>query len=86
MHGVFKLETIGDAWVGVTNLTQPQNKHAIRIVQFSTGTLHAAESIAIHPHKPEMGCIKLRIGFHSGPAVSNVVGTKIFDIVCLGIQ
>lgn len=75
-HGVYKLETIGDAWVGVCNLTQTQHDHAARIARFSIDAVHAAQNTAIHPDKPEMGNVKIRVGFHSGPVVSNVVGTK----------
>ncbi len=31
-HGVFKVETIGDAWMGVCNLDQAQSDHAARSV------------------------------------------------------
>jgi len=75
-HGVFKLETIGDAWVGVTNLTNTQDDHAARIARFSIDALRASQCTAIHPNKPEMGTVKIRVGFHSGPVVSNVVGTR----------
>lgn len=61
-HGVFKLETIGDAWVGVTNLTQKQSDHTARMARFSVDALNAALKTPIHPDKPEMGYVKLRIG------------------------
>lgn len=75
-HAVFKLETIGDAWVGVSNLAGDQPDHAARIARFSIDALHAARATLIHPDKPEMGCVQIRVGFHSGPVVSNVVGTR----------
>lgn len=76
-HGVFKLETIGDAWVGTCNLNNSQEKdHAARISLFSIDAMRAAKRTAIHPDKPEMGNVKIRVGFHSGPVVSSVVGTK----------
>ena len=51
---MFKLETIGDAWVGVCNLTKTQLDHAARIARFSIDAVHAAQRTAIHPGKPEM--------------------------------
>ena len=75
-HQVFKLETIGDAWVGVTNLAGDQVDHAARIARFSIDAMHAAHSTIIHPDKPEMGTVKIRVGFHSGSVVSNVVGSR----------
>lgn len=75
-HGVFKLETIGDAWVGVTNLNRPQPDHAARIARFSMDALRAAQSTPIHLERPEMGNVQIRVGFHSGPVVASVVGTR----------
>jgi len=75
-HGVYKLETIGDAWVGVCNLTRSQHDHAARIARFSMDAVRAAQETVIHPDKPEMGNVRIRVGFHSGPVVSNVVGTR----------
>lgn len=75
-HGVFKLETIGDAWVGVTNLTRPQADHAARIARFSVDAVQTALSTPIHPDRPELGNVKIRVGFHSGPVVASVVGTR----------
>lgn len=39
-HGVFKVETIGDAWMGVCNLEQPQPDHAARSVLPRHSTAH----------------------------------------------
>jgi guanylate cyclase, other len=39
-HGVFKVETIGDAWMGVCNLDQPQPDHAARLVLPRHSTAH----------------------------------------------
>jgi len=75
-HRIFKLETIGDAWVGATNLVQNQPDHAARIARFSIEAVRAAQATAIHRRKPEMGKVKIRVGFHSGPVVSSVVGTR----------
>ena len=75
-HEVFKLETIGDAWVGVCNLRSSQPDHAARIARFSIDAVEAARQTAIHLDRPELGTVKIRVGFHSGPVVSNVVGTR----------
>lgn len=75
-HEVFKLETIGDAWVGVTNLNQSQSDHSARIARFAVDAVRAAQNIVIHPDRPEMGNVKIRVGVHSGPVVSSVVGKR----------
>lgn len=75
-HQVFKLETIGDSWVGATNLVNPQMDYAARIARFSIDAIRAAYNTPIHHQKPELGYVKIRVGFHCGPVVSSVVGTR----------
>jgi serine/threonine protein kinase len=76
-HKIFKVETIGDAYMAVTNLVEEQpNDHALRIALFAVHAIEAANSTFIDPERPEMGTIKIRVGFHSGPVVANVVGTR----------
>eukprot|EP00980_Cylindrotheca_fusiformis_P023299 scaffold10339_cov101-Cylindrotheca_fusiformis.AAC.3 len=75
-HGVFKVETIGDAWVGVTNLEGNQNdSHTKRIAQFAVDAIAAARNIRIDEDDPSSGNIHIRVGFHSGNVVSNVIGS-----------
>jgi len=75
-HEVFKLETIGDAWVGVTNLEGNQDlTHAKRIAEFAVDAVEAANNIWIDEERPEAGSVHIRVGFHSGPVVSNVIGS-----------
>jgi class 3 adenylate cyclase len=76
-HHVYKVETIGDAYMAVTNLVADQREdHAARIARFSLGAVAAANSVLIDEDNPGMGHISIRVGFHSGPVVANVVGTK----------
>jgi class 3 adenylate cyclase len=76
-HKIFKVETIGDAYMAVTNLVEDQpDDHALRIAHFAISAIEAANSTLIDPQSPEMGTIKIRVGFHSGPVVANVVGTR----------
>jgi class 3 adenylate cyclase len=76
-HKIFKVETIGDAYMAVTNLVEDQpNDHALRIAHFAIHAIEAASSTLINSQRPEMGTIEIRVGFHSGPIVANVVGTR----------
>ena len=75
-HDVFKVETIGDSWMGVTNLSKDQPDHAARIVAFSVDAMRAAQDTWIDPSAPTLGRVNLRIGMHSGPVVANVVGSR----------
>jgi hypothetical protein len=76
-HHVYKVETIGDAYMAVTNLVADQGEdHASRIARFSLEAVAAANSVLIDEENPGMGHVNIRAGFHSGPVVANVVGTK----------
>eukprot|EP00980_Cylindrotheca_fusiformis_P023390 scaffold10429_cov126-Cylindrotheca_fusiformis.AAC.21 len=75
-HGVFKVETIGDAWMGVTNLEGNQNDtHAKRVAEFAIDAVEAASRVLIDEDDPRAGCLHIRVGFHSGSVVSNVIGS-----------
>lgn len=74
---VFKVETIGDAYMGVCNLVEDQkDDHARRIAHFAAGAIEAAGRTVIDLDDPARGCVNLRVGFHSGCVVANVVGTR----------
>jgi len=76
IHDVFKVETIGDAYMAVTNLVKNQPDHAKRIAMFSIDALCAANDTLINTNDPSMGVVNIRVGFHSGPVVANVVGSR----------
>jgi len=76
-HGVFKVETIGDAYMAVTNLVTDQpDDHALRIARFAIGAVRAANKTPIDLDDPSKGNVRIRVGFHSGPVVANVVGSR----------
>lgn len=75
-HEVFKVETIGDAWMGVTNLTKDQPDHVKRIARFAIDARNAAAETKIDLDDPESGFVQIRVGFHAGPVVSNIVGSR----------
>lgn len=76
-HDVFKIETIGDAYVGVCNLVKNQEAdHAKRIAEFAIDTLKAAADTLILPEDPSMGAVRIRVGVHCGPLVARVVGSR----------
>ncbi|GFR93311.1 guanylate cyclase [Elysia marginata] len=70
---VYKVETIGDAYMVVSGLPiRNGNSHAAEIASMSLSLLFAIKSFTIR-HKPG-DTLKLRIGIHSGPCVAGVVG------------
>lgn len=75
-HKVFKVETIGDAYMAVTNLVDDQPDHACILGKFAKDALKAARETLIDAENPSTGNIQIRVGLHSGPVVANVVGSR----------
>ncbi|ESO89768.1 hypothetical protein LOTGIDRAFT_206798 [Lottia gigantea] len=73
---VYKVETIGDAYMVVSGLpVRNGNLHAREIARMSLALLKAVLSFRIK-HRPNEQ-LKLRIGIHTGPVVTGVVGLKM---------
>ena len=76
-HDVFKIETIGDAYVCVCNLVKDHAiDHAKRVAEFAIDTLKAAAETPILCDDPSMGAVRIRVGIHCGPLVARVVGSR----------
>ncbi|XP_032674981.1 receptor-type guanylate cyclase Gyc76C-like [Odontomachus brunneus] len=72
-YDVYKVETIGDAYMVVSGLPiKNGDRHAGEIASMSLELLNAVKqhTIAHRPHET----LKLRIGIHTGPVVAGVVG------------
>ncbi|XP_064645630.1 atrial natriuretic peptide receptor 1-like isoform X2 [Lineus longissimus] len=73
---VYKVETIGDAYMVVSGLPIRNGKlHAREVARMSLSLLSAVHCFKIR-HRPEEK-LKLRIGIHTGPCVAGVVGLKM---------
>ncbi|XP_067129062.1 guanylate cyclase 32E-like isoform X2 [Centruroides vittatus] len=73
---VYKVETIGDAYMVVSGLPISNgNLHATQIASMALHLLNAIRTFEIR-HMPG-DRLKLRIGIHSGPCVAGVVGLKM---------
>ena len=76
-HDLYKIETIGDAFMAATNLVKDQSAdHCKRVAAFALDAIEVANKTLIDIEDPTKGCINLRVGFHSGPVVADVVGHR----------
>ncbi|XP_057309725.1 atrial natriuretic peptide receptor 1-like isoform X2 [Hydractinia symbiolongicarpus] len=74
-HDVYKVETIGDAYMVASGLPLRNGiKHAGEIATLSLDLLKVVEPFKIK-HRPEMS-LQMRIGIHTGPCVAGVIGLK----------
>ncbi|KAL0973346.1 hypothetical protein UPYG_G00202270 [Umbra pygmaea] len=72
-HDVYKVETIGDAYMVASGLPKRNgNKHAAEIANMSLNILSSVGTFQMR-HMPGMP-VRIRIGIHSGSCVAGVVG------------
>lgn len=62
--------------MGVTNLEKKQmGTHVKHAALFAIDLVNEASKILIDEEDPGKGYINIRVGFHCGPVVSNVIGS-----------
>uniref|UniRef100_A0A914QB65 Guanylate cyclase n=2 Tax=Panagrolaimus davidi TaxID=227884 RepID=A0A914QB65_9BILA len=72
-HNCYKVETIGDGYLCASGLPiRNGDRHAQDIAEMSFGFLRSIKTFRI-PHLPNER-VNIRIGLHTGPCVSGVVG------------
>ncbi|XP_027663599.1 retinal guanylyl cyclase 2 isoform X1 [Falco biarmicus] len=72
-HDVYKVETIGDAYMVASGLPKRNgNKHAAEIANMSLDILSSVGTFKMR-HMPDIP-LRIRIGLHTGPCVAGVVG------------
>jgi guanylate cyclase len=77
-YDIFKIETIGDAYMCAGNLANDQQAldHDVkRVAQFAIEAVHMASKIMVDEDDPNRGYVHIRTGFHTGPVVSTVIGS-----------
>ncbi|KAI1903211.1 hypothetical protein AGOR_G00024890 [Albula goreensis] len=72
-HDVYKVETIGDAYMVSSGVpSRNGNRHAAEVANMSLDILHCIGAFKMR-HMPDLK-VRIRIGLHSGPVVAGVVG------------
>lgn len=68
---LFKIETIGDAYVAASGLPDSDDKHSVNVANFAVAVTHCCRRVL----SPLDGTpIRLRIGINSGRCASGIVG------------
>ncbi|EDV22186.1 uncharacterized protein TRIADDRAFT_29434 [Trichoplax adhaerens] len=76
-HEVYKVETIGDAYMVVSGLPKklPDDRHAVEITEMALDMLNSIKKVKL-PQNPNTQ-IQLRAGIHSGSCAAGVIGRKM---------
>lgn len=74
---VFKVETIGDCYLAVTGIPNPQPDHAVRLVKFANDVMTGMNQLIHNKLVQQLGedtaSLSLRVGIHSGPVTAGVL-------------
>ena len=73
---VFKVETIGDCYVAVTGLPDPQASHAVIMARFASECMIKMTEVTQRLETtlgPDTTDLRMRCGLHSGPVTAGVL-------------
>lgn len=74
LHGLEKIKTIGDAYMVVAGLPEPNPNHVIQMAEMALDMQTTIAKFNQQYHKN----LHIRIGIHTGPVVAGVIGIKKF--------
>ncbi|CAB9519313.1 Receptor-type guanylate cyclase gcy [Seminavis robusta] len=75
-RNVFKVETVGDCYVAVTGLPEPQDDHALIMVRFARDCMYKSYELTKKLEVnlgPDTAELSMRFGLHSGPVTAGVL-------------
>lgn len=75
-RNVFKVETVGDCYVAVTGLPEPQQDHPLIMVRFARDCMYKSYELTKKLEVtlgPDTAELSMRFGLHSGPVTAGVL-------------
>ena len=73
---VFKVETVGDCYVAVCGLPEPNSKHAVAVARFASECRQSMNDLVKDLEVtlgPDTADLRIRVGLHSGPVTAGVL-------------
>jgi class 3 adenylate cyclase len=73
---IFKVETIGDCYVAVCGLPEPNKNHAVNMARFAKDCMYKMWALSKKLEAtlgPDTGDLTMRMGLHSGPVTAGVL-------------
>ncbi|HEY1944422.1 MAG TPA: adenylate/guanylate cyclase domain-containing protein [Roseiarcus sp.] len=77
-HGLEKLKTIGDAYMAVAGVPTANRRHPIDTCLAALEIQGVTARMKLQREKMRLPALELRVGIHTGPVMSGVVGRKKF--------
>jgi adenylate cyclase len=77
-HGLEKVKTIGDAYMAVAGLPASDRRHPIDACLAAMDMQAMVARLKSQSEKMRLPTLELRIGIHTGPIISGVVGNRRF--------
>src|SRR5437773_4674284 len=77
-HGLEKLKTIGDAYMAVAGVPAGNRRHPIDACLAALELQAVTARMRAQREKIRLAALELRVGIHTGPVISGVVGRRKF--------
>lgn len=77
-HGLEKIRTIGDAYVCACGLPKPVPDNAVRTVRAALDMITFIKGFAMTRQIQDLPAFEFRVGIHTGPVITGVVGLRKF--------
>ena len=77
-HGLEKIKTIGDAYVAACGLPKPVPDNAIKTVRAALDMIEFIKGFGLTKKIQNLPVFEFRVGIHTGPVITGVVGLKKF--------
>jgi len=77
-HGLEKIKTVGDAYICACGLPNPVPDHAVKTVNAAIDMLDFLKGFGISKKIQNLPVFEFRVGIHTGPVITGVVGLKKF--------
>lgn len=77
-HGLEKLKTIGDAYMAVAGVPKANRRHPIDTCLAALEIQAVTARMKAQREKMRLPALELRVGIHTGPVISGIVGRRKF--------
>jgi class 3 adenylate cyclase len=77
-YGLEKVKTIGDAYMAVAGVLTNDRRHTINVCMAALEMQAKVDRIKAQSENNRLPALELRVGIHTGPVISGIVGNRRF--------